>query len=54
VINPCGRCRQVLLDYNPDIDVIVLDGEGKEGVARVRELVPFAYVWLDGDEITGK
>lgn len=27
VISPCGRCRQMLLDYHPDIEVIVKDGE---------------------------
>jgi len=46
VVNPCGRCRQVLLDYNADINVIVRDAsETEERVVGVRELLPFAYVW---------
>lgn len=49
VVNPCGRCRQVLLDYNPDINVIYMDGNGHETVARAMDLMPFAYVWPDGN-----
>jgi cytidine deaminase len=46
VVNPCGRCRQVLLDYNADINVIVRDAsEAEERAVAVRELLPFAYVW---------
>jgi cytidine deaminase len=48
VINPCGRCRQVMLDYNPDMHVIVLDEKGKEREVEVKELLPFAYVYDDG------
>ncbi|KAK4149206.1 cytidine deaminase-like protein [Chaetomidium leptoderma] len=49
VINPCGRCRQTLLDYNPEIKVIVLNTEGKEVMAKVRDLMVYAYVWEDGN-----
>lgn len=45
VINPCGRCRQTLLDYNPEIKAIVLDGDGNEVEANARDLMPYAYVW---------
>lgn len=48
VINPCGRCRQVLFDYNADMEVIVSDGKGDRTVS-LRELLPFApYAW-DGN-----
>jgi cytidine deaminase len=43
VINPCGRCRQMLLDYYPDIEVIIKDGEELR-LAGTKELLPFAYV----------
>lgn len=46
VIPPCGRCRQVLLDYFPTIRVIV----GNEADARtvpIADLLPAAYVWSD-------
>lgn len=43
VISPCGRCRQLLLDYHPGIEVIVQDG-GDLITASMAELLPFAYV----------
>ncbi|KAK3903309.1 cytidine deaminase-like protein [Staphylotrichum tortipilum] len=49
VINPCGRCRQTLLDYNPGIKVIVVDGEGREVEVTVGGLMVYAYVWGDGN-----
>ncbi|GAB1315254.1 hypothetical protein MFIFM68171_05464 [Madurella fahalii] len=49
IVNPCGRCRQVLLDYNPDINVIYLGGNGNEVVAKAKDLMPFAYTWPDGN-----
>jgi cytidine deaminase len=47
VLNPCGRCRQVLYDYWPKINVIV---KGKDGIAieNVRALLP--YLYKDRDE----
>jgi len=44
VIPPCGRCRQIMLDLHPEIDVIM------PGVAGVRktpiwELMPSAWPW---------
>lgn len=42
VINPCGRCRQMLLDYYPDIKVIVRDGEELR-VVGTTDLLPFAF-----------
>ncbi|MQS15238.1 cytidine deaminase [Streptomyces kaniharaensis] len=44
VIPPCGRCRQVLLDYFPEIEVLVGRGPQLRAVP-VRELLPEAYVW---------
>ncbi|MEV7599710.1 cytidine deaminase [Kitasatospora sp. NPDC089797] len=49
VIPPCGRCRQVLLDYFPEAGVIVADGAGPRTVP-VRELLPVTYVWADHQE----
>ncbi|WP_329385934.1 cytidine deaminase family protein [Streptomyces sp. NBC_01716] len=42
VLPPCGRCRQVLLDYFPRVDVIVPTKDGLRTVP-VRELLPYAY-----------
>lgn len=46
VVPPCGRCRQVLLDYFPALEVIV----GHDGRARtvpITDLLPDSYVWAD-------
>ncbi|MEU1127269.1 cytidine deaminase [Streptomyces sp. NPDC005899] len=42
VMPPCGRCRQVLWDYFPEIRVTVRTGEGLRALP-VRDLLPFAY-----------
>jgi cytidine deaminase len=39
---PCGACRQVLHDYAPTIQVIVLE-EGKTVVYPIKELLPLAF-----------
>ena len=48
---PCGDCRQVLYEVNPDIEVISASGPGKEPGAHdprvtlttVRELLPYGF-----------
>ena len=42
VVPPCGRCRQVLFDYFPDIRVIVHTPGGLEAVP-VRDLLPHCF-----------
>ena len=46
VIPPCGRCRQVLLDYFPTVTVIVGEGDQLRTVA-IRDLLPASYVHAD-------
>ncbi|WP_051764466.1 cytidine deaminase family protein [Streptomyces sp. NRRL F-5135] len=46
VVSPCGRCRQVLLDYFPGMRVIVPAADGPRAVA-VGDLLPESYVWAD-------
>lgn len=48
VIGPCGRCRQVLLDQQPDCRVIVSDG-GEPFSVPARDLLPHAYQHPDAD-----
>ncbi|MFI8001518.1 cytidine deaminase [Streptomyces sp. NPDC086010] len=46
VVPPCGRCRQVLLDYFPALNVIV--GAGSElRTLCITDLLPESYVWAD-------
>ena len=44
VLPPCGRCRQVLLDYQPSIRVLVPVDGGVESVP-IAELLPFGFRW---------
>ncbi|WP_327308880.1 cytidine deaminase [Streptomyces sp. NBC_01298] len=46
VVPPCGRCRQVLLDYFPTLKVIVGKGD-RVRTALIAELLPETYVWAD-------
>ncbi|MGK9461524.1 cytidine deaminase [Streptomyces sp. G6] len=46
IVPPCGRCRQVLLDYFPTLKVIVGSGDRARAVP-VAELLPETYVWAD-------
>jgi cytidine deaminase len=52
VIPPCGRCRQVMLDYFPGIVVIVGNGERRRAVP-VGRLLPESYVWADHPPVDG-
>ena len=44
VLSPCGRCRQVLLDYYPDLRVIVSTGTALRAVP-VADLMPWGNRW---------
>jgi cytidine deaminase len=39
---PCGACRQVLAEFNPDM-YVVLESPGKAIVMRVNELLPLSF-----------
>lgn len=51
VINPCGRCRQQLLDLSPGIKVVVIDEDASLKVVGIDDLLPYAYVSNDTREI---
>lgn len=40
---PCGSCRQVLHEANPDLAVVTAGEEGEPQVTSVRELLPGAF-----------
>jgi cytidine deaminase len=47
-VGPCGRDRQILLDYHPSIRVILPTSEGVQSV-RIKDLMPLGAVWtVDG------
>ncbi|MGH3276022.1 MAG: cytidine deaminase family protein [Streptosporangiaceae bacterium] len=45
---PCGRDRQVLLDYHPGIRVILPTPEGVRSV-KITDLMPLGAVWTPAD-----
>ena len=42
-ISPCGACRQVMMEFNPDMTVVYRSSDGIEQ-HTVRELLPNAFV----------
>ncbi|RMF57908.1 MAG: cytidine deaminase [Calditrichaeota bacterium] len=40
---PCGACRQVLMDFAPNIQVILMTEEGKQQTFQLSELLPHAF-----------
>lgn len=51
VIAPCGRCRQILIDYCPDLQVVLRTEHGIEAVP-LTALLPYVYLRADRPEIT--
>ena len=43
VISPCGNCRQMLMEYSPDIFVILNDEQNRLVKVRIEDLLPFAW-----------
>lgn len=37
---PCGACRQVLMDYAPEIKVIMYSPDGQKEEASIKDLMP--------------
>ncbi len=46
-VGPCGRDRQVLFDYHPDIRVVLPTAGGVKSV-RIKDLMPLAASWTIG------
>lgn len=46
VISPCGNCRQMMLDYAPEADVVYLATEGV-AITKAKNLLPGAYTHSD-------
>ena len=43
VVAPCGNCRQMMVEYCPDIKVIVNDDSGNLVKVGATDLLPFAW-----------
>lgn len=44
LLAPCGNCRQMMMEYCPDIKVILNDDNHQIIKVSVRELLPFAWM----------
>ncbi|MDA8235985.1 MAG: cytidine deaminase [Clostridia bacterium] len=42
-LSPCGACRQVLLEFGPEIKVIMANSKGEYTVQTVGELLPGSF-----------
>ncbi len=45
---PCGSCRQVMMEFAPEMEVICLNGAGESKSFALRELLPYGFdhTWL--------
>lgn len=42
-VMPCGICRQVLHEFNPDIEIIGVSASGKTDRVRLSEILPKGF-----------
>ncbi len=42
-VMPCGICRQVLYEFNPDIEIIAVNASGKKDRVRLSEILPKGF-----------
>jgi cytidine deaminase len=55
-VSPCGSCRQVMMEFAPDMTVIIADTQGHTHLtATVRDLLPHGFTpdQLPGQNIAG-
>jgi cytidine deaminase len=52
-VAPCGLCRQVLAEFNPDCPVLMANLAGRTRLANLKELLPLAFRWPSGERVAG-
>src|SRR3989338_2100888 len=40
---PCGMCRQVLFEFNPNLEIIIANTNGKVIKTKLSKLFPYAF-----------
>jgi cytidine deaminase len=45
VVSPCGRRRQILIDYYPIIEAVIKEGNGEEMLMDLARLLSFSYIF---------
>jgi|GEM_PF-300180 len=48
---PCGNCRQMLMEYSPDVKVILADDDGSVIKTDIKELLPLAWTRLETGDL---
>jgi len=43
ITSPCGACRQVLMEFGEDIEVIMANVHGKYKIYKIKDLLPLAF-----------
>ena len=53
---PCGVCRQVLQEFAPDLEVILVNRDGKTLDLTLKELLPYGFdgSYLLSDRLRGR
>jgi cytidine deaminase len=46
LLPPCGNCRQMLIEYCPDINVILNDKNGYMIKVKIKDLLPLPYTHI--------
>lgn len=41
--SPCGTCRQVMMEFAPDMTVVIADTKGNVRLTTVRDLLPESF-----------
>ncbi len=52
-VAPCGLCRQVLAEFNPDCLVLMANTAGRIQLANLKDLFPQAFCWPAGERHAG-
>jgi cytidine deaminase len=42
-VSPCGTCRQVMMEFAPDMTVVISDTRGNARATTVRDLLPDGF-----------
>ena len=42
---PCGACRQVLVEFSPDMEVILVNSAGQRQILSLQSLLPHRFVF---------
>lgn len=42
---PCGQCRQFLMEFAPDLELLCTKSDGRYGSFKLSELLPYAFAF---------